>query len=252
MNHHYAWLIWSSAFLAAWVVVYWATPRLRGVMWRASAATAVLGLTEPIFVPSYWNPPSLFELTRRTGFDIESVIYAFAIGGIGSVLYYTFTPQHMARVSAAERTAPLHRLHLAALLVPFVAFIPLYFVPWNPIYPVLVSFVLGAIASVICRPALGRKTVIGAMLFLGLYTAFMLGLRWLAPGYIAEVWNLPALRGGLIFGIPVEELLFGLTFGAYWTGVYEHFTWSESVAHAAATGPTKTRPPAGSRTSSTR
>jgi hypothetical protein len=50
-------------------------------------------------------------------------------------------------------------------------------------------------------------------------------LKWLSPGYIEQVWNLPALRGGLIYGIPVEELLFGFAFGLYWTGAYEHATW---------------------------
>jgi len=41
-------------------------------MWRASLATAVIGLTEPIFVPGYWNLPSLFELAQQTGFDVEA------------------------------------------------------------------------------------------------------------------------------------------------------------------------------------
>ena len=232
MNHHYVWLVWSSAFLLPWVVLYVATPRLRGVMWRSSACTALLGLTEPIFVPVYWNPPSLFEHARRTGFDTESLLFSFALGGIGSALYYTLTRQHLVPTIAAAHAAPRHRLHRVALLLPFVSFVPLYALPWNPIYAVLVSLLLGALASVLCRPALGRKTVVGALLFLGLYAAFMVGLRMLAPGYIAEVWNLPALRGGLILGVPTEELLFGLAFGAYWTGVYEHFTWSDSIAHA--------------------
>lgn len=55
-------------------------------MWRVSLATAVFGLTEPIWVPESWNPPSLLELVRRTGFDMESFIFCFAIGGIGAVL----------------------------------------------------------------------------------------------------------------------------------------------------------------------
>lgn len=236
MNHHYVWLIWSSAFLLPWIVLYLTNPKLRTVMWRASFATALLGLTEPLFVPAYWNPPSLFELARRTGFDFESLIFAFALGGIGSVLYDTITRQQLVSASPAERAAPLHRFHLAALLVPFVSFLPLSLMPWNPIYPVLASLFLGAFASVLCRPDLRRKTAIGGLLFLGLYAGFMLGLKWLAPGYIAEVWNLPALRGGLVYGIPLEELLFGFAFGLYWSGVYEHFTWSEHVAHSAAHG----------------
>ena len=231
MPYHYAWLIWSTTFLLPWLALYVANPRLRTVIWRSSLGTALLGLTEPIFVPDYWNPPSLFELARRTGFDIESLIFAFAIGGIGTGLYNTLTRQHDVPVAAAERNAPLHRLHAAALFVPVAAFVPLYALDWNPIYPVFVSFILGAIASVICRPGLLGKTLVGGALFFGLYAIFMLGLKWLAPGYIAAVWNLRALRGGLLFGIPVEELVFGLTFGLYWTGVYEHMMWNASVPH---------------------
>lgn len=48
----------------------------------ASVMTMPLGLTEPLFVPAYWNPPSLFNLAQRTGFDIESLIFAFAIGAL--------------------------------------------------------------------------------------------------------------------------------------------------------------------------
>ena len=179
-------------------------------------------------MPLYWNPPSLLELAQRTGFDIESLIFAFAIGGVGTVLYDTVNRQAIVPASQEERSARIHRFHLVALLVPFVSFVPLFILPWNPIYPVLTSLFLGAIASVLCRPELRRKTIVGGFLFLCLYAAFMLGLKWFAPGYIGAVWNLPALHGGLVFGIPLEELVFGFTFGLYWSGVYEHFTWSNS------------------------
>lgn len=53
----------------------------------------------------------------------------------------------------------------------------------------------------------------------------------LAPGCIEQVWNLRVLSGVLIYGIPVEELLFGVAFGLYWSGVYEHFTWTRTVPH---------------------
>jgi hypothetical protein len=92
--------------------------------------------------------------------------------------------------------------------------------------------VLGSAASVVCRPRLAKKTFIGGALFVGFYAVFMLGLKWFAPGYIGQVWNLRALSGVLIDGIPFEELLFGVAFGLYWSGVYEHYTWTESMAHA--------------------
>lgn len=89
---------------------------------------------------------------------------------------------------------------------------------------------LGAIASVLCRPDLKANTLIGGALFLGIYTIFLLGMKWLAPGYIEQVWNLRVLSGVIIYGLPLEELLFGFSFGLVWTGIYEHFTWKRSVA----------------------
>ncbi|MEP6778433.1 MAG: lycopene cyclase domain-containing protein [Gemmatimonadaceae bacterium] len=204
-------------------------------MVKTSFATALLGLTEPIFVPAYWNPPSLFELARRTGFDVESIIFAFAVGGIGAVLYNSVTRRTFRPIGTMARAARRHRLHGAALVLPFVLFVPLYFLPWNPIYPGIVCLFIGAFASVACRPELLRKTIVGGALFLSLYAVFLLGLRRLTPGYIEQVWNLPALRGGLVGGIPLEELLFGLAFGMYWSGAYEHFAWRESVVATFAT-----------------
>ena len=228
MAYHYVWFAWSSGFLLPWLALYVTNPRLRPVIWRVSFATAVFGLTEPIWVPEYWDPPSLFELARRTGFDVESFIFCFAIGGIGAVVYNALTHRSFVPVSAEEKRAPRHRFHPVALWAPYALFPALYFLPWNPIYPAILCLVIGGITSSICRPDLKVKGLVGGAVFLGLYTIFMLGLVWLTPGYIPHVWNLPALSGVLIGGIPLEELLFGFTFGLYWAGVYEHFTWSTS------------------------
>ena len=70
MRDQYLWLIWSSAFLCPWIVLYVAVPEHRHAMWRTSLATSLFGVTEPLFVPQYWNPPSLFGLAQRMGFDI--------------------------------------------------------------------------------------------------------------------------------------------------------------------------------------
>ncbi len=191
---------------------------------------APFGLTEPIFVPEYWNPPSLFELAQQTGFDIESIIFSFAIGGIAAVLYNIILHKHPELIDFAERHRRRHRWHRWALAVPFISFPIFYFLPWNPIYAGIAAMVSGAIAAVLCRPDLKFNTLLGGVLFLALYTIFLLGLKWSAPGSIDQVWNLKALSGIVVYGSPIEELMFGFSFGLVWTGIYEHFTWKRSVA----------------------
>lgn len=245
MRFHYVWLIWSSAFLLPWLVLYLANRRRRSMMWRVSLITSVFGLTEPLFVPSYWLPPSLFDLAQRTRFDIESLIFSFAIGGIGAVFYDALTGRSLAPHPRETRRAHLHRFHRAALLVPVVTFIPLALLPWNTIYAAVSALLLGSVASAICRPNLVRKMWIGGALFLSLYAVFVFGLSWLAPGYIAAVWNLPALSGLFVADVPVEEFLFGASFGLYWSSVYEHLTWTRGVRERAPNAQKLPSPPSG-------
>lgn len=229
MAYHYVWLIWSSAFLLPWILLYALFPQHRVAMWWASVFMMPFGLTEPIFVPEYWNPPSLFELAQKTGFDIESIIFSFAIGGIAAVLYNIILHKRMEVLSYTERHQQRHRWHRWALAVPFVAFPILYFLPWNPIYAGIAAMVLGAIAAVLCRPDLKSDTLLGGVLFLVIYSIFLLGLKWSVPGYIEQVWNFKALSRIVIYGLPIEELMFGFAFGLVWTGIYEHFTWQRSA-----------------------
>jgi hypothetical protein len=172
-------------------------------------------------------------LAQSTGFDIESVVFTFGIGGIGSALYDIFTGTRVVSVGRLERARPLHRHHYVAIAAPFAAFVPLYALPWNPIYAAISAMVVGGIANVLCRPDLKAKTWIGAALFVAYYAVFLLGLEWLSPGYFARVWNLPALSGVLVHSIPLEEFLFAAAFGLYWAGVYEHLTWSAPAPHTA-------------------
>ena len=99
----------------------------------ANLSITLFGLTELIFVPEYWNPPSLFNLAQRTGFDIESLIFSFALGGTGTVLYDALAGRDLVPASAALRQALQHCLHRWAMLLPSATFVPRCVLPWNPI-----------------------------------------------------------------------------------------------------------------------
>ena len=218
-----AWLSFSLILLGIWLAIWIVKPSLRKEMMRVSLLTAPFGLTEPLFVPEYWNPPSLFNLAAKSGFDIESLIFSFAIGGIGAVLYETFAKVEHTKMSHREMASPKHRFHVLALLSPVIAFIPLYFLtPLNPIYSASIAMAIGGIAVMLCRPDLISKIVLGSLLFLGLYFVFFLTFNLVYPGTVEQVWNLEAVSGILIVGVPLEELMFALTFGALWASYYEH------------------------------
>jgi hypothetical protein len=229
-SFRYVWFIWASAFLLPWMVLFVAWPALRRPMLWVSALTALFGLTEPLFVPAYWNPPSLFDLAHRTGFDIESLIFCFAIGGLAAAAYRVLAPALEHTLEPQARNSHRHRWHRAALASPVFVFGVLLMLPWNPIYPAIAALFVAALASCLCRPDLRRNTLVGGLLFLALYAAFLLGLKSLWPGYIQAVWNLGDLIAWRPAGLPLEELFFGFGFGMYWSSVYEHVTWRQRDA----------------------
>ena len=67
--------------------------------------------------------------------------------------------------------------------------------------------------------------IVSAFIFLGIYFVYFLTLIAMLPDYVGQFWNLRAISGILILGIPLEELLFAASFGFLWSSVYEHMAW---------------------------
>lgn len=226
MPENAIWFFWAVGLVCIWLIIWLFRREARQRMLWASLLTMPFGLTEPIFVPEYWSPPSLFDLARRTGFDLESLIFCFGIGGLGVVLYdLIFDVQHR-KMSWSEKHHRRHRYHLWTLVSPLLIFPPLYLgTDWNPIYSASLTMFLAGLAALFCRPDLWNKIWVGGILFTLFYFIYFLLLDAASPGYVERVWTLPAISGILLFGIPIEELLFAFTFGMLWSSYYEHVTW---------------------------
>ncbi len=226
----YVWFIWSLIILALWTVIYLFKIDSRKEMLKMSLITIPFGLTEPLFVPKYWLPPSLFDLAEKTGFDIESFIFSFAIGGIVTVLYNLIFKRGLVEIPRIERSHNKHRLHIYILFIPVILFILLaLFTSLNHIYCGIVGLFVGGLATLYCRPDLKGKIWVGGILFTVLYFIYFGSILIFYPLYVELYWNLDNLTHILVLGIPIEELLFAFTFGMYWSGLYEHLYWRKLI-----------------------
>ena len=218
--------------LVVWGVVYLLLKNKdsKKEMLVVSLWTSLLGLTEPIFVPEYWNPPSLFDLAQRTGFDIESLLFSFGVGGLIVVMYEWIFKMKHENVSLAERHQSRHKFHWLALSSAPLIFIMLQvFVDINPIYSVFIALIGGGLFTWYCRPDLKKKMIVSAFLFLGLYYVYFLTLLVMSPGYVEQVWNMAVISGIVVGGVPLEELMFAFGLGFLWSSVYEHVRWRKIV-----------------------
>lgn len=226
MSETTVWFFWSLGLLVVWLAVFALFRTARRRMFWASLLTMPFGLSEPLFVPKYWNPPSLFDLARKTGFDIESLLFCFAIGGLGLVLYDIIFRVEVDKMTWTERHDRHHRFHFWTLISPIIVFPLLYFFTYlNPIYDASISMFIGGLAALWCRPDLKRKIWVSGGIFTLFYFLYFMPLAWFVPGYVERVWQLSAISGILVVGVPVEELLFAFTFGMLWASYYEHLTW---------------------------
>jgi len=216
--------------MGVWAVIYFVIKgrEARKEMLVVSLWTSLLGFTEPLFVPEYWNPPSLFDLAHRTGFDIESIIFSFAMGGIAVIIYESIFKYKHSMITGPEKHSHRHRFHFATLSsAPLTFFTLLLATNFNPIYSSFIALIVGGLATWYCRPDLKNKMIVSAFLFLGLYLVYFLTLIAAYPGYVGQVWNFSGISGFRFAGVPIEELMFAFGLGFLWSSVYEHFLWKK-------------------------
>ena len=243
--------------MSLWLITLWRVRRrsreqdLREFWW-ASFTCCLLGVTEPLYVPEYWDPPSILKFYR---WDLESFIFCFAIGGIASVLtelprvkkaihaidyalWFIFKEvilrirgalfgqseaMSMANVTFSPVVLAKEQLRTENMIL--VAFFLAMFgttaqLNLNIIYDVAIVCFSTALFIWWRSPKLRWQIVGGGMSFMFLYSIVLLVDVMIYPHFF-DCWNLSQLSGVFIAKAPLEEYLFAFTFGAFWAPLYE-------------------------------
>lgn len=214
----YEYLIGDFIFLAIWLILYFIRNDLRKGMLFSSLLSAPLGLTEIFFIPWYWNPKTLFNLVP----GIESILFAFSVGGIAAVLYEIVLNKHLRK--AREKKIETKKLYYALICVCVSFFLLNAIFKKDVMYSAIISMFLGSIVIIWTRGDLKKEIIIGGILFLIAYFALFFILNtFILPDFVAKNWNFEHLIGITILGIPIEELLWAWSFGSLWAPIYEFF-----------------------------
>jgi hypothetical protein len=131
----FEWLALALAWDLSWLLFYISKPKLRRQMLWIRFFTMLIGFLQPIFVPRYWNPLSLFNLAATSHFYIESLLFSFGTGGMASILYNATLNAKRNKMKADQSIKEkrgLHLLSIAALPVVFSSL--LITTGLNPIY----------------------------------------------------------------------------------------------------------------------
>ena len=213
-------LLGISVWFAVWLLIYFLRPDLRREMLIMSFGVSWLGVTQFLYVSQYWTPQYLFPIPH-TSIGLEDFLITFMYGCLAGV-GYEFAMEK--RLLCSPHEPLMRRLRTVVVLaLPGVAcfFVLQLTTTLNIIYTSTLGLLIIGAAYAWKRPRLA-PTILFNGLCLGTFAFLVLvGLAFLYPGVIAFVWNLDALSGILLWGVPIEEFFFHFAVGCAFALMYE-------------------------------
>ncbi len=216
----YEYLLGSLSLLFIWIIFYSKRKDLRKQMLWTSFIVMLFAFMGPLYVPEWWKPPTLFDLASKTGLDIESFIFSFAIGGLITVIYYHIFKLKSKKIEI-KKGVRIDALFFAMII--FAGF--LLFTEVHPSQSSSLSMFLGGIIILIKRRDLLKKVMFTSSFFT---ISYLIGFKIFIitfPEFIENYYSLSNLTGILLYGVPFEEFLFAFSVSFLWSGMYEYVNW---------------------------
>ena len=217
-SYHYSSLVGVVIFWAGWCVCAALGKAYRSEMRWGTLIAAPFALTSLLFVPQYWQPPSLFDLDQKIRVGIEDFLWAAAVGGIAAIIGEIFLKERLGAVRKSR-----HKRHYMPFIVATAVFLALYLgLHWKTMTSTIVALAICALVLAYLRRDLLLLMLLGTVSFTALYFVLFLIVLRLYPKFVQCYYTLPNLLGVFVLGVPIEELLFAATGGAVWSAAYEY------------------------------
>lgn len=214
---YYAYLTGALFFLFVWLILFFLRKDLRKEMLWASLLALPFILTESFFIPEYWDPHYVFNLTSKIGFSIETLIFGFSVGGVISVIYEFVSRKTLKKMGASRR------VHLFAYAAVFLMYVGLEFIfPLKTAYNVFFALVTGSVIVGFLRRDLIMQIILGGFLFSAFYSSLFMIFNLVFPNFLLLFYNLEGFWGINVFGVPLEEIMLAFAVGSFWAVLFEY------------------------------
>ncbi len=213
-------LLWVLLLGIIWVIAFVSDSRLKKKIIWSSLIAMPFGFGELYFIPNYWTPATLFNLGTKYSIDLESFALMFFLGGIAAFVYEGIFKKRIPAKQKFCGSVCKCYTPLITTLVVFIIFSKL-FPGLNIIYPSSIAGISGGLMAFIVYPNLRKHVLFGGFLFAILYWLSLSLVEVFVPGWISSTWNMAQMSQIIILKVPIEEILFGLSFGFIWTPLFE-------------------------------
>ena len=214
--YNYLYFIGSLFFLFVWGLFFYLRKDLRKEMFIMSLLILPLGpISEYWYFKDYWQPELLYPWI----INIEDLIFAWSIGGIGAVAYEIFFNKTLSK----RRNQTKNSVLMWFFVLTICAFIVGKLLGINSIFASSFAFILCALLILISRKNLWKD-----ILFSGILTALIMFLiyAFFLPQIPTNYWHNWLIYGTkydfLLFGtVPLTELIWGFSWGMAVGALYE-------------------------------
>ncbi len=203
-----------------WTLFFFIFKNLRRELILTSLFIAPLVFIDYFATPGYWTPVTMFNIPV----GIEGVIFTFFIAGIASIIFEIVSSRKLNR-----KKPKIEVKKTLYFIVPgIIALISWMILGFNFIYLVILFLILGSLLINYFRRDLILNSIVSAFVFTCIYVVFFSIWIYLAPHAIYW-WNAINLSGIRLGVVPIEEVLFALSFGSFTGPLFEFLTNSKDM-----------------------
>ena len=216
IGHSYAYLVGDAIFVVIWLFLFLLRKDLRREMLTMSAVGSIFAPLALIYLPDYWSPAHIFG---NFPLGIEDYIFAGSIAGIGAVIYEAVVGR-VHTLCECRKQDPRWLLSITGVAVAILLFFTLV-LRLNSIYSSYVAFLL-IFAYIIWR----RRDLFWQAMASGMAVALVMMIFYqiwifMYPDIIHHWWKLENISGIFILGVPLEEIIWGFSWGIVGGTIYE-------------------------------
>lgn len=223
IQYQYAFIIGIILFLLIWLFFFLLRKDLRKEMLIMSFLATPLGpLSKLFYLRDYWDPTYLFPLF---GIGIEDILFAFFIGGIASIIYEFFFSNKSKKVKKGSLLF-IGILGIIGVVGMIVFNIILKF---NSIYVSSAFFIIIGLIMILKRKDLFKNALLSGLLMIIIMFIFYIIYIGIFPEIVDNFWKVQNISGIFLIGIPIEELIWGFSWGFLCGPFYEFLRGKKEV-----------------------
>lgn len=212
--HQYFYLWYAALAIPLWALIIYKKKKSRveiiymGILF----GTAALALDRYCFFYDYWQPPTIFN-----GFNLESFLCGFFLGGISAKSYELFFNKEYHTQKSPD---PLFVLALFLGGV-FYYMVLLGLFHLNSVDILVCIGLTWVMLFLLIDPSLFKMCIWSGVIMVGLSICLYTIVLAIYPSAIQEIWLTNNLKGVFIFNVPIEEYYFFFSFGCVGSIMYK-------------------------------